>query len=258
MTTKLVFLVIFIFAAFCTDENNEETAQESNENLQNQFNLPNDSSVQIFRDKHTNEMFWKDPKNYIPNEKKKEIAFALQQKGEKKSNCIFDCFTFWLWNVPIEAHPFVKELMSVMSENIDVRRRTKFNRSALMFAAYFSAEKAVLRLIERGAELEDVDGYGWNALHYSSWRGNESLCKILSEKGKNVNDQNNDGETPLMLAGGNECVEAVKTLLQSGASTKITDKFGKTALENARLKCAEIIEAYESKTFKKESKCVNV
>jgi tRNA A-37 threonylcarbamoyl transferase component Bud32 len=63
-------------------------------------------------------------------------------------------------------------------------------------------EKQLLRLF--GSSLEKLltrkHSNGWSLLHYAAHCGHESLVKVLLEKGADVNEETEDGWTPLLLA----------------------------------------------------------
>merc|ERR1712098_1009181 len=129
------------------------------------------------------------------------------------------------------------------------------HQTILMLAARFDAEQAIFKLIERNANVKAHDVANRTALHFAASAGSESSCRVLLHNGADVNSQTSLRETPLMMAvaklRGIGHVEVVKLLLQSGADTKITDVFGRTALQLARESCADIISAHEAKKHSK-------
>lgn len=207
---------------------------------------PNNSSVQMFRDTHTDETVWKDPKNLIRTGIKKTIEFSFKQKGEELSNCMFECISNWV-DVPVEANPFLKELMLPMSEDVSVKKKDKFNQTPLMFAATFNAEKAVVRLIERCAQLDATDEAGWSALHFAAYNGSELSCKVLLEKNADVNMRTELGKTALMFAALNGHAGVVTQLLEGHADPKIKDTYCQKASYYANRKCRQVILEYETK-----------
>jgi ankyrin repeat protein len=54
--------------------------------------------------------------------------------------------------------------------------------------------------------------------------------KILLEKGADVNEKDEYGDTPLMIAACNLDTKTVKLLLENGADVNSQDKYGDTAL----------------------------
>lgn len=160
---------------------------------------PNDSSVKVFRTE-TNEISWDDPQNLIRTDKKRQIEIALHQNGNEKSNALFDSISDWYVATESDARLLVKEMLSEMSESVDVNRRGANYFTPLLIASIFDAEKAVLKLIERRADINAADLSGCTALHKVAIYGNESSCRILLQHGANVNSRNNYGHTPLNCA----------------------------------------------------------
>lgn len=81
--------------------------------------------------------------------------------------------------------------------------------------------------------INERDPFGWSALHYASFFGNVSLCRLLLENGEaDINIQTSRGqETPLYLASACNHVEVIKYLLSRNADVNIADYTGKIALE---------------------------
>lgn len=224
--------------------------------------FPNEGSIKVFRDMETKNIFWKDPKNLIPVELKKEIESSLKQKGETLPNELFDCVSIYVLPPDDETRLFVTRLMFSISKTINVDKRNKDNVSVLMFAVYLDATEVVMNLIERGAEMKAVDKYGNIALHWAAARGHVSSCQILLEAGAHVNSQTNTGYTPLMFAAERGHIEMVQILLGNWADSKIKNNRGFTALTlctkslqelySAKPTCADLIKAYEAKLEEKK------
>lgn len=83
-------------------------------------------------------------------------------------------------------------------------------------------------LIRNGADVDASDSAGNTLLHSS--KAAEITTILLQQKAK-INQQNKQGETPLMKAAQTGNVDVFMHLLQNGADTTITDQRGKTAIE---------------------------
>ena len=55
-------------------------------------------------------------------------------------------------------------------------------------------------LIDRGADVNDKNEYGDTPLHEASYWGYKDVCALLIERGADVNAKNNSGETPVHCA----------------------------------------------------------
>jgi len=186
-----------------------------------------------------------DPNNVIPNIIKETIQSALMKNGEAKSNEIFAKISDW--DVPEEAREFVKESMLLMSENIEVKKEDASKRTPLMLAAEFGEEKAVVKLIKRGAEIGALDIVGYTSLHWAAMSGNEACCNLLLRNGADINAKNKFGSTSLMRAAWFGYVKVVQILLMHGADTKLRDDDGETALNQAAQNCVYVILAHEAR-----------
>ena len=90
-------------------------------------------------------------------------------------------------------------------------------------------------LIENGANVNDKDFQGANALIYGSTflKWDLSIIKLLIDSGIEINAQDKDGYTALMEATISGNYETVKLLIESGADINIKNNDGKTALDFA-------------------------
>lgn len=68
------------------------------------------------------------------------------------------------------------------------------------------------RLIEKGVDINQQDQQGWTPLNFAAGKGNMSLVKLLVEKGADVFRAGRDMRTPYMIALAAGRVEVVKYL----------------------------------------------
>jgi hypothetical protein len=60
--------------------------------------------------------------------------------------------------------------------------------------------KEVRKLLDKGADVNARDKYGWTPLHEAASYGHLDIVKLLVERGADVNARDKDGRTPLDLA----------------------------------------------------------
>ena len=60
---------------------------------------------------------------------------------------------------------------------------------------------AVQASLRDGASLSQKNHYGWQALHWASYKGNVELTKLFLDKGADVLALNNDGKQPIEICG---------------------------------------------------------
>lgn len=68
-------------------------------------------------------------------------------------------------------------------------------------------------------------------LHLAAYDGHQSSIRILIEKGANINDQDEDGNTALHLATLHKHKEAMILLIEKGADQTITNNEGKLFID---------------------------
>lgn len=110
--------------------------------------------------------------------------------------------------------------------------------SPLHQACYYKLTELCSLLLQRGSDPNVRDNDGDTPLHLcmmSACEGvtNGNLVHILVSYNANVNDLNNDFESPLKYAVLYHCTEGVRVLLQNGASPNAIDREGNTILNAA-------------------------
>lgn len=96
-------------------------------------------------------------------------------------------------------------------------------------------EKEALDAIKNGADVYLIDERGYSPLHWAAADNLLELCKVLLEKGVDINIISKDGysRTPLHIASGMGSFESFKFLLDSGASIELKDSEGIDVLHRA-------------------------
>lgn len=92
--------------------------------------------------------------------------------------------------------------------------------------------EAIHQHIKAGSDLNEKDEYGSSPLIIAATFGKTEVARALIEAGADVNCRNNDGSTPLYCAAFFCRTEIVQALLDKGADKKIKNNFGSTALES--------------------------
>lgn len=143
------------------------------------------------------------------------------------------------WHMPLSyaASKNYKKLVQVLlNNNAQVNLRDKNHMTALMYA---NESESCQLLIDAGADINAQDNDGNTALilicQRCDYYNNEytDTVKLLIKAGTDVNIQNNDGETALLKAIRFGHKEIVELLLKSGADINIQNNDGKRALDLA-------------------------
>ena len=117
----------------------------------------------------------------------------------------------------------------LISHGADLKAINSKGKNVLHLACQSGDLELVRMLIEEEPSLTtECDDNGQTALHFSAAKGHMSIIKALLDLqgAPDVNEQNEQGDTPLDLAIINGWPECVKVLLESGSliSTESTDK----------------------------------
>ena len=138
---------------------------------------------------------------------------------------------------------------------IDLEAKALNGNTALMMAAFRQNKPAVLKLMAKGAQVNQP---GWTALHYAAAAGSTELVSLLLERHAYIDCESPSGMTPLMMAAREGKEDVVKLLLEEGADATLKDGgFHLTAAEFATKTdkpwIAKIVESYQqSKRYKND------
>ncbi|HBG05683.1 MAG: hypothetical protein A2075_09610 [Geobacteraceae bacterium GWC2_58_44] len=107
--------------------------------------------------------------------------------------------------------------------------------------------------LKSGEKVNDIDKWGWTALHWSIYYGNTPVARWLLDTGADPNSRTVKdygsylvGTTPLILASAYGHDEIVAALLKKKADAGVVDRKGKKAIDYAREydfhKCVSLLE----------------
>ncbi len=104
----------------------------------------------------------------------------------------------------------------------------------------------VRRLLDHGANPDDVDKAGWCALHFAAQECSETMVRMLVDAKANLELREKYGNTPLWRAVSNYKggAEVISTLLKAGANPDAENKSG-----NSPRSIANTIANYDAAKF---------
>lgn len=111
-----------------------------------------------------------------------------------------------------------------------VDARNKVDETALMLAALKGQLALCKMLVERGA---DINKPGWTPLHYASTSGHLAVMQWLLQQHAYIDAESPNGSTPLMMAAMYGTQDAVELLLDAGADPSLKNSLGLTAIDFA-------------------------
>lgn len=126
----------------------------------------------------------------------------------------------------------VKTLDSLLKDT-DISIKSNNQSNLLHFATYCSNEAVFDYLIDKGININEVNGYGDTPLMYAVLRRNVKMAKELIERGANVNTVNKDNLTPLFNAIQSDNEALIDMLLKANADVTIgTSPLHRAVLNN--------------------------
>ena len=128
----------------------------------------------------------------------------------------------------------VKSILTAQPDLINAYAPDGFFSLAL--AAFFGHADIAAYLLEQGADIHQTatNAQRINALHAASANRHLDICRMLIERGIDVNAKQEGGFTPLQAAAQNGQLELIDLLLEKGADAKAKNDDGQTALDIAR------------------------
>ncbi|KKO50776.1 ankyrin [Paenibacillus sp. DMB20] len=90
--------------------------------------------------------------------------------------------------------------------------------------------KAVANIIKKGADINAQDSNGRTPLMIATRRNDAATAKVLIDAGADVNIQDHIKDNPFLYAGAEGYLEILKLTIDAGADSKITNRYGGTAL----------------------------
>jgi ankyrin repeat protein len=122
----------------------------------------------------------------------------------------------------------------LLAKGADVNARNKKNDTALIYAASNDNAEMTRALLDKCANINHQNDNGYSALIMASVsKLRLRNATLLLERGANLELKNDRGETALIMAAGYGVVELVRALLEKGANVDARDEKGNTALLRA-------------------------
>uniref|UniRef100_A0A3B1KCX2 Protein phosphatase 1 regulatory subunit n=1 Tax=Astyanax mexicanus TaxID=7994 RepID=A0A3B1KCX2_ASTMX len=120
------------------------------------------------------------------------------------------------------------------------KTKVKFDDGAVFLAACSSGDtEEVLRLLDRGADINYANVDGLTALHQACIDDNVDMVTFLVEHGACINQPDNEGWIPLHAAASCGYMDIAEYLISQGASVGVVNSEGETPLDIAEEEAME-------------------
>ncbi|XP_044136332.1 protein phosphatase 1 regulatory subunit 12A isoform X3 [Bufo gargarizans] len=120
------------------------------------------------------------------------------------------------------------------------KTKVKFDDGAVFLAACSSGDsEEVLKLLDRGADINYANVDGLTALHQACIDDNLEMVKFLVENGASINQPDNEGWIPLHAASSCGYVDIAEYLISQGANVGAVNSEGDTPLDIAEEEAME-------------------
>ncbi|CAL1528394.1 unnamed protein product [Lymnaea stagnalis] len=120
---------------------------------------------------------------------------------------------------------------SLLQNEIDIKEKDNVDKTALMYAFEQKQDDVIDLLIEHGDDGNEKDKNGMNALMQEIQNGRiHNVSTLIIKNGADVNAEDLQGRTPLVIAAQKGFKNAAEILLKNGADINKKDKKKRTAL----------------------------
>ncbi len=111
-----------------------------------------------------------------------------------------------------------KIIQGIFPRTVNINQTDIYNRTILMYAAYYGYAAIVNLLVDRGAVVDSIDNNGLSALTWATNGGNMDVVLLLIARKASMNLSDNRMRTPLHHAIRGRDHEMVKLLLANGGT----------------------------------------
>ena len=130
----------------------------------------------------------------------------------------------------------VKRMLEMKSINVEAKQRGEEDGRTCLINAARNGHLDICRLlIDKGAQVNAIDSGGCTPLHLAAWKGHIEILRPLCDRGADIEARNQDGSRPLHYAVKYGHFPIMKELIEvRNAGINARDDDGWTALREAR------------------------
>ena len=124
----------------------------------------------------------------------------------------------------------IKLVSRLIDMGANINEMDNEGKAPLHYAIMGNHNNIADHLINKNADINLMSKNGITPLHIAIGKCNRDLVKVLISKNADVNVKNNKGRSPLHIAAAQEMIETAKLLISKGAQIDIQDSFKFTPL----------------------------
>lgn len=137
-------------------------------------------------------------------------------------------------------------IVSLLAAGACVKQENPAPRMSLQAAAVQGSVEAIQQHIKAGSDLNEKDDYGSTPLIVAITFDKVEVARMLIEAGADLEITNNDGSTPLHIAAFLCRTEIVEALLDNGADKNVKNSRGATALQTTEAPFEDVKPVYDA------------
>lgn len=131
----------------------------------------------------------------------------------------------------IASEDFVESESKILENTNLVAQKDANHRLILHWAAIMGKKRLVELLLKfKECPIDEPDDTGATPLILAALKGSMEICEMLINRGANVNHRNSNGHTPVKYAGSKNHKELLAYLLDHGGDPNARDHIGDTPL----------------------------
>ncbi|XP_055316311.1 26S proteasome non-ATPase regulatory subunit 10-like [Sitodiplosis mosellana] len=131
----------------------------------------------------------------------------------------------------IASEDFVESESKILEDTSLVTQKDANHRTILHWAAVMGKERLVEFLLKfKDSPFDEPDDTDATPLILATLKGSLPICRMLIDRGANVNHRNSNGHTPIKYAGSKNHKDLLSYLLDHGGDPNVRDHIGDTPL----------------------------
>ncbi|EAX98051.1 hypothetical protein TVAG_483080 [Trichomonas vaginalis G3] len=139
----------------------------------------------------------------------------------------------WVYSQFNNVEELAKLVPSQVSADASIKSPTNQVHTLLMIAAASGADETCQYLIEKGANVNKKNPFGYSALHWAAYCGRSECVEQLIKAGASFEDKIQEGKNALHIAAFRGHIQFIESILELGADINSVSSNGLCAMHYA-------------------------